>query len=276
MEDSSLCSQCQTIPFESLFDGSTLTLTNRITVGNLAGIWAAKNCHFCKLVRHTLETHYGNDYMETRLVYGARAVFQIYRTPLDLNYNFGEPHDMVALCLELGFMGVALERREKETGDEFGLATILPKVQLIVRDHGSKYCPLFGLAVDCETIDWNLVRRWLQACDGRHGVRSFTEGSVNLPRRHQETQLLVIDVERDCIVPLPKNSRYIALSYTWGKDQRVKLKKANARMLATPLVLFPDDEWVSQENCENAKEMLKEYHASHPGEPPAKRRRKRH
>jgi hypothetical protein len=172
--------------------------------------------------------------MKTRLAYGAEAVFQISRTPLDPRYDFGEAHDSVALCLELGFADLTLERTEKETGDEFGLAAILPKVQLILHDRDSNGCPLLGRAVDRETIDWDLIRRWLKACDDRHRVRSFTEGSANLPKRRQDLQLCAIDVERNCIVSLPKNARYIALSYTWGKDQRVKLKKANAQMLATP------------------------------------------
>ncbi|KAF2488424.1 HET-domain-containing protein, partial [Lophium mytilinum] len=44
----------------------------------------------------------------------------------------------------------------------------------------------------------------------------------------------VIDVEDACIVPCPPDAPYIALSYQWGADQKIKLKKESLKIMTTP------------------------------------------
>ncbi|OCK91309.1 HET-domain-containing protein, partial [Cenococcum geophilum 1.58] len=44
----------------------------------------------------------------------------------------------------------------------------------------------------------------------------------------------VIDVECACIVPCPPDAPYIALSYQWGTDQKVKLRKEYISIMTTP------------------------------------------
>ncbi|KAF2812161.1 HET-domain-containing protein, partial [Mytilinidion resinicola] len=44
----------------------------------------------------------------------------------------------------------------------------------------------------------------------------------------------VVDVESACVVPCPPDAPYIALSYQWGTDQKIKLKKESISIMTTP------------------------------------------
>ncbi|KAL1612151.1 hypothetical protein SLS60_000375 [Paraconiothyrium brasiliense] len=67
-----------------------------------------------------------------------------------------------------------------------------------------------GRAVDPSRANFNMARSWLQECDNEHDCLQ-RDGMKNILIKG----LLVIDVERLCIVEVPYDARYVALSYVW-------------------------------------------------------------
>lgn len=95
-------------------------------------------------------------------------------------------------------------------------------------------------------VDYAQLRRWLQICDRNHVDvcgQSVSMASLSLRDSSSTAQsdcsrgvypdLRLINVSRKCLEafnaqpgPLPP---YVALSYVWGKDQRIKLRTTNER-----------------------------------------------
>jgi hypothetical protein len=72
-------------------------------------------------------------------------------------------------------------------------------------------------------IDFNMVKSWLETCEGEHKRCVPNEGpfSVDL------SFFRCIDVIDMCITPMPITSRYVALSYKWGECTPFLLLKPN-------------------------------------------------
>jgi hypothetical protein len=182
-----------------------------------------------------METHYGRTYIEQKVSEYPRIRTALHLLPLDLNYDTSNVSERIAFCIEVVTEELALERPGMKTRDGTFMERYLPKVQSIVPDKSnSNGMTLLGRAVDPENIDWGHVKSWLQICDSIHCSRSLTEEDLVLPVTPQILDLYEIDVESDCITKLSPNAQYIALSYMWGKDQRVKLKKGNIQAMSTP------------------------------------------
>ncbi|KAF2096901.1 HET-domain-containing protein, partial [Rhizodiscina lignyota] len=66
-----------------------------------------------------------------------------------------------------------------------------------------------------------LIRSWLAICDSSH------VDCTSRPRWEKKfVGFRVIDVEKHCIVRMPRECRYTALSYVWGKVDQLKLSLA--------------------------------------------------
>jgi len=113
-------------------------------------------------------------------------------------------------------------------------------IQLISTDMESSYGtqaptkPVVG-----DFVDWSLVRRWTTKCptceldqDGNH-----VNGHEALPHLSDELEdVRVVDVSQRCIVKLPPNAKYVALSYVWGTEPAGQFQalKENIGYLETP------------------------------------------
>lgn len=203
---------------------------------NLKQLWASRDCVFCQLVRHTLESHYGKQYTEQMCVEGPESLVFLSWTPLDISYDVytRDAGKRAAFCIEIALDGVDARRHAMQTDDEFDGAHTLPKIQALVPDEQVDWTPLLGRAVDSESIDWGHIKSWMDICDLHHPRPLINSSDKPRQGARPNLQLCAIDVERDCIVMLPPDSSYIALSYMWGKDQRVKLKLATREAMSTP------------------------------------------
>ncbi|KAE8448913.1 hypothetical protein EG329_008709 [Mollisiaceae sp. DMI_Dod_QoI] len=84
--------------------------------------------------------------------------------------------------------------------------------------------------------DLDLFAHWITLCRTLHGEKCGQ--SVWPPNVSQTLEsLLVIDVERMCIVDAPNNCRYVALSYCWGTAPMLKHLLANSTTMRTEGVL---------------------------------------
>jgi len=94
----------------------------------------------------------------------------------------------------------------------------------------AKEVPYCARAQFPEWIDFNDVHRWISTCEQKHGSGDSPECSpvtfnpAVLPRNSKrQLDFRLIDVEAMCIVYAPRQCRYIALSYVWGRRNKSRL-----------------------------------------------------
>ena len=226
-----LCATCGSIPFTSVF---SKTRDNDLPLPPLKELWAQKKCTFCALVKHALATHYGTKYIESKITKHPQIRLYANQTPADPRCGWIDVrngNDPVALYLEIHTRDIILERISMSTQDEFNEAFFAPKLQVIRAPQSRPMNPAYGRATPADTVDMGYIREWLKTCEKKHTPKALPKGQKPLA----PLQLLAIDTKSLCIVNMPAGpTKYIALSYMWGKDQPVKLKKANYKQLTTP------------------------------------------
>lgn len=72
-----------------------------------------------------------------------------------------------------------------------------------------------GYAIERDLVNYKIVRQWLDECQTLHASCQSQADHHIEPR-----DLQVIDCETRKIVPCPKGSPYLALSYVWGHERR--------------------------------------------------------
>jgi hypothetical protein len=78
---------------------------------------------------------------------------------------------------------------------------------------------------DPDWISISLIPAWLEKCEAWHEeCKRQLECSKPLP------PLRAIDVKRQCLVQIPEGSKYIALSYCWGRVSAIKQTTANRQI----------------------------------------------
>ncbi|KAK0732338.1 heterokaryon incompatibility protein-domain-containing protein [Apiosordaria backusii] len=86
-----------------------------------------------------------------------------------------------------------------------------------------------------EIVDLTLLRRWIDICDSDHENTCLLEEEENLKRFKR---IRMIDVRQNCIKTFENTShteiKYVALSYVWGRSQRVMLTTASKPYLERP------------------------------------------
>jgi hypothetical protein len=81
-----------------------------------------------------------------------------------------------------------------------------------------------------QAIDLALVKRWLSTCEREHtGICPHSSEAPGWESSFRPA--FVIDAENDCIVEVPPQCRYVALSYVWGTGKVLKHVVANSEIL---------------------------------------------
>lgn len=89
---------------------------------------------------------------------------------------------------------------------------------------------LYARVVPTITPKFDMITAWIQDCQAKHGDtcrRALIE--VGMDR-----DLTLIDVEQRCLVKVPGKTRYVTLSYVWGKDWQLLHVDSNHDMLFSP------------------------------------------
>lgn len=86
-----------------------------------------------------------------------------------------------------------------------------------------------------DTISPQMLRGWLDRCGREHGpdCNSVALGMPPEPGALQD-HFLVVDVEQKCLVKLPKEEKYIALSYVWGSSNYPRTLNSNFEAFKQP------------------------------------------
>lgn len=96
-----------------------------------------------------------------------------------------------------------------------------------------------GFRVDPHWIDPAGIQRWLGHCENNHDAcRPYSSSWFSCQSLQN---LLLLDVEQNCLVLLPNSTRYFALSYLWGNlPDAAETTMANLSALKHPGTLHPN------------------------------------
>lgn len=243
MAANGLCADCQSLPLDTLF--TRLQTYGRLSqlytcLGTLKEVWTRSDCAFCSMIKYTLSQHYGDSIVESKIQAQESCLLMMSPCPVDMTIDLAmgtkeklqKPMALYQQLVAYNPRGTSL------TPTEYDDYLYAPMVQLILSDKttNTPYA-LFGKRVVPDSIDWDHVNRWLTVCQQRHSTRADSSDEIGIWNRGQASgvsQLLVVDVLDDCVTPLPNNEQYLALSYMWGGDQKLKLQKANRALMETP------------------------------------------
>jgi len=82
---------------------------------------------------------------------------------------------------------------------------------------------LKGCIVNQDSVDWSLLRAWLQICEDSHGGECYPH--------ELDIGLRVIYLTNLCLVYIDGGVEYAALSYVWGKREQLELREDNYKQL---------------------------------------------
>jgi hypothetical protein len=77
-----------------------------------------------------------------------------------------------------------------------------------------------------ESIDTKAIRGWLQRCAEKHGKDCKPTYLQIGPHPAANTEFTVIDVNMECLVSMPPDESYVALSYVWGQTNHLTAVKS--------------------------------------------------
>jgi hypothetical protein len=76
-----------------------------------------------------------------------------------------------------------------------------------------------------------LVKGWIDICHSHHGHTCGSYAGASFEDMRSRPYFGVVDVQDMKLTSLPRDSRYVALSYTWGKAAVFATKKAHIKTL---------------------------------------------
>ncbi len=82
----------------------------------------------------------------------------------------------------------------------------------------------FGRIMPRYETNYSLLRQWSSLCERCHGPVCNKPLAPKITEIGGWRALRLVDVERQCIVSAPSISRYIALSYLWGRNARTHFR----------------------------------------------------
>jgi hypothetical protein len=266
--DQSLCHGCQSLQLSTLFYGHHDPKLSETFFHQLHVVWAAATCRFCLLVRDLLKSHYGKDYIAAKLERGFDQELRLYRNPLDLSFDEsniqGEGEKEMPFCLQIGCVSSRADggntaahfrREDRKRSDERTRDWVMPSIFVVKhvidyadRSVGSVSVEQPGRLVDYREVKWALFTLWDASCP--HYVTDTTFEQSDKPENNYRFRLRVIDVETACVTRCPPTTPYVALSYQWGSDQKLKLKKDNIALLETPGFFYTPEGQPAQTICD--------------------------
>jgi hypothetical protein len=95
-------------------------------------------------------------------------------------------------------------------------------------DEGSTF---HALKWSAENIDTRRPQKWLHACETYHGDACSAPPNYEKMEIHED--MLLVDIEDECLVRGYQSRRYFALSYVWGTSQKTSFQTKKATVEET-------------------------------------------
>jgi hypothetical protein len=219
-----LCNVCRHINFHWLLRNSVSMDSGPILI--LTHMLAHQySCKFCRLALAALCTADGHDHGVDDLGDGDNIIGCWITCCQPRSYPRSDGPAEMSIC----------RRRLFDTSfdtDEWGLGLVGQSG--FMQRLGSSEDDCVGRRI-APCADLNLVRDWFKICEEQHvDVPSLAPLLHHSAIPISDVQIRVIDVQDKCIVIGNDHTRYVALSYVWGKVDQLKLLTSNLADLSTP------------------------------------------
>ena len=188
----------------------------KVVLGPLLEIEQRKNCSFCDFVKRAIHQQH-DDFLPAEFWADCKVREQQVDCYLD-DFVLESPEPTRDHRCGI-FIKTDPELRFSQLYRQNFLAFDHPTFQLLANDGRSQDAYLKAREIFPQ-IDWILPLRWLQLCEKIH---PYTPRKIN--------EIRLIDLDNECLVSNSQCGRYFALSYVWGRNQRVTLNEVNLREL---------------------------------------------
>ena len=248
-----LCNICRRISFDILlYKADALLYKNPIPLGTLQAIARKNDCPFCRLVAH-IGSHTLQITIESLRSHGSNVYCELCD---DITWNRYATR-IRYLCLKLT---ISLPNEDE---------TIIRHEwiqQILTSSEKSPEQSRNDSRLVKDQIDLEVVKCWLETCEEQHNS-TYLEYNVFLPSFDPNTptdihdpstliiqpcqpipvntttfDLTLVDVKKECLVDMPLNTTYIALSYVWGGPQSFQNVMSRKKALYNPHSISVDDE----------------------------------
>ena len=252
-EEGGLCNICRHISFGAILhktDG--LIQDSFVPLGTLQAIMQKTECSFCRLVAHT-----GSQILQgTTESLGSHGNNAYCELCGDIRWNRSVRRIRI-FCLKLTI----------SLPSELGQVIRYGNIQQILTsgEHPPEQS-LNDSRIVKDQVDLELIKRWLETCkehhnstyleyNGFHGTLNhetptdihdrstiITQPCQPTPINTATLELTLVDVRRECLVDMPLNTTYIALSYVCGGSQPFQNVIRRKKDLYSPHSISADDE----------------------------------
>ncbi len=258
-KEDGLCNICRRISFDTLLHKLPL-YENSIPLGTLQAIARKTGCSFCRLVAHT-GSHTLRSTIESLRSHGSNIYCEL---DGDITWNRYATR-IRNLCLKLT---ISLPNEDNEIIRHGWIQQILTDGERPPEQSRN------DSRLVKDQIDLELVNCWLKTCKEHHNSTylqhnlfngSFTPDTPTniqdrsaliiqpcqpIPVNMIASDLTLVDVERECLVDMPLNTTYIALSYVWGGPQPFQNVTSRRKYLYIPHSISVDDEAIPRTICD--------------------------
>ena len=259
-KEDGLCNICRRISFDTLLHKHSLPIEKPIPLGTLQAIARKIGCSFCRLVAHTGSQTLGST-IETLRSHGSNIYCELVD---DITWNRYATR-IRNLCLKLT---ISLPNEDDEIIRHGWIQQILTDSERPPEQSRN------DSRLVKDQIDFELVNSWLKTCKEHHNSTylqhnlfngSFTPDTPTdihdrsalifqpcqpIPVNTIASNLTLIDVKRECLVDMPLDTTYIALSYVWGGPQPFQNVTSRRQYLYNPHSISVDDEAIPRTICD--------------------------
>lgn len=250
-KEGALCNICRRISFDTLLH-TTVAYEPSIPLGTLQAVVRKIECSFCRLVAHT-----GSCILQSSIE-SLRSSGSIIYCELCGDFTWNRYTTRIRnLCLKLT---LSLPNEDYEEIRYGWIQQILTS-----GEHPPEQKQNDSRLVK-DQIDLELVKCWLETCKEQHNsthlyssliypsfipdtptdihdpATSKIQPCQPIPVNTITFDLTLVDVRRECLVDMPLNTTYIALSYVWGGPQPFQNVMSRKQDLYSPHSISVDDE----------------------------------
>lgn len=215
------CNNCSSINFDAYFN----TAAHHDTVPSISVYDATLNetiCPFCSLLmRAARQFTHPHRVIPTRESQPVAFYFERKcQTPV-----YSDPGTLIA-----GGVTMRVKLRPPPSPIDLGAETDFVLCPIVTSTDGSQDESSNHLILE-DQIDLDVCRKWLRDCDSRHPANCAPSGSRDA---QSSSELRLVDILDNCIIPAPARCRYVALSYVWGQIETLSVFRDNFRELEVP------------------------------------------
>ncbi|OCK95425.1 HET-domain-containing protein [Cenococcum geophilum 1.58] len=125
---------------------------------------------------------------------------------------------------------------------------MFPEITLLANDAPVSEKTFLVRLVEQEKIDFDIVRNWMSICKSQHGAACNKAMIEEHEKEHPADEVPAfrcIDVVEKCLVRPKSGSKYVALSYIWGRREFFRTLRGNVASLEQPRA-FEKPEYLSK------------------------------